>query len=176
MIHLCKKTFTVLIRGIIKLLNFVRPRLYMQLYNRYLKKIGVDIQGNAKFIHPSVRFDGKNYSMTHIGNGVIISRDVYLLIHDYSITNGLKAIGENLPKDAFWLKGIYIGENCFIGARAMILPGTRIGINCIVGAGSVVKGTIPDNSIVCGNPASVIANTVEWAAHKKKINDFIYNK
>lgn len=163
-------------RGFIKSLNFVRPRLYMKLYNAYLKKMGVDIQGNASFIHPTVRFDGKNYSMTHIGNEVIISRDVYLLIHDYSITNGLKAIGEILPKDAYWLKDIYIGENCFIGARAMILPGTRIGKNCIVGAGSVVKGNIPDNSVVMGNPAKILANTIEWSNRKKNINDFIFNR
>jgi len=148
----------------------------MRLYNQYLKKLGVDIQGNAKFIHPSVRFDGKNYSMTHIGDDVIISRDVYLLIHDYSITNGLKAIGENLSKDAYWLKDIYIGDNCFVGARAMILPGTRIGKNCIIGAGSVVKGNIPDNSIVTGNPAKILANTIEWSHRKKNINDYIFNK
>jgi acetyltransferase-like isoleucine patch superfamily enzyme len=27
----------------------------------------------------------------------------------------------------------------------------------------VVKGIIPDNSIVIGNPAKIIANTQEWA-------------
>ncbi len=171
-----KKIFFVILRGFIKLLNFVRPRLYMRLYNAYLKAQGVDIMGAPQFIHPTAIFDGKDYSKTHIGNGVIISREVYLLIHDYSITNGLKAIGENLPKDAFWLKDIYIGENCFIGARAMILPGTRIGKNCIVGAGSVVKGNIPDDSIVAGNPAKILANTIEWSERKKNINDYIFNK
>lgn len=163
-------------RGFIKSLNFVRPRLYMKLYNAYLKKLGVDIQGNASFIHPTVRFDGKNYSMTHIGNEVIISRDVYLLIHDYSITCGLKALGESLTKDAFWLKDIFIGDNSFIGAGAIILPGSKIGKNCIIGAASVVKGSIPDNCVACGNPAKCIANTIEWASRKKKVNDFIYNK
>ena len=171
-----KKIFFVILRGFIKLLNFVRPKLYMRLYNAYLKAQGVDIMGTPQFIHPTAIFDGKDYSKTHIGNGVIISREVYLLIHDYSITNGLKAIGENLPKDAFWLKDIYIGENCFIGARAMILPGTRIGKNCIVGAGSVVKGNIPDDSIVAGNPAKILANTIEWSERKKNINDYIFNK
>ncbi len=176
MIHLLKKMFAVLIRGVIKSLNFVRPRLYMRLYNLYLKKIGVDIQGCAQFIHPTVRFDGLAYSKTHIGHGVIISRDVYLLNHDFSITCGLRAIGDNITKDAYWLKEISIGSNSFVGARVLILPGTQIGSNCVIGAGAVVKGVIPNNSIVVGNPGKIIANTVEWASRKKNIKDFMFNR
>lgn len=48
---------------------------------------------------------------------------------------------------------VYIGNNVFIGMGATILMGADIGDNCIIGAGSVVKGTIPPNSVVAGNPA-----------------------
>lgn len=41
----------------------------------------------------------------------------------------------------------------------MILPGTKIGKFCIIGAGSVVKGNIPDYSIVVGNPCKIINDT-----------------
>ena len=51
---------------------------------------------------------------------------------------------------------VYIGNNVFIGMGATILMGADIGDNCIIGAGSVVKGTIPPNSVVAGNPARVI--------------------
>ncbi len=34
-----------------------------------------------------------------------------------------------------------------------------MGKNCIIGAGSVVRGNIPDNSVVMGNPAKVIMST-----------------
>ena len=44
----------------------------------------------------------------------------------------------------------------------MLLPGTRIGNNVIVGAGSVVKGTIPDNVIVFGNPAKIYNKSHVW--------------
>ena len=57
---------------------------------------------------------------------------------------------------------VSIGDNCFIGARVTILPGVKIGNNVIVGAGSVVKGEIPDNSVIFGNPAKVVAQTSEW--------------
>jgi len=53
-----------------------------------------------------------------------------------------------------------------------LLPGCKLGNNVIVGAGSVVRGEIPDNSIVIGNPAQVVGDTIEWA--KKKIAEGNY--
>lgn len=47
-----------------------------------------------------------------------------------------------------------------------------IGKNSIVGAGAVVKGEFPDNSIIAGNPAHVIANTIEWAEKKIELKDW----
>lgn len=58
---------------------------------------------------------------------------------------------------------IVVGENCFIGARATLLPGTVIGDNCVVGACSVVKGHIPNNSAIAGNPVKIIKRTEEYA-------------
>ncbi|MBD3749318.1 MAG: sugar O-acetyltransferase [Sphingobacteriales bacterium] len=53
-------------------------------------------------------------------------------------------------------KPITIGNDCWIGGGAIILPGITIGNNCVVGAGSVVTKAIPDNSMAVGNPAKVI--------------------
>lgn len=59
------------------------------------------------------------------------------------------------------LKGdVYIGDNCFIGIRSIILPNVRIGNNCIIGAGSVVTKDIPDNCIAAGNPAGIIKTNI----------------
>jgi acetyltransferase-like isoleucine patch superfamily enzyme len=46
------------------------------------------------------------------------------------------------------------------------MPGCYLGNNVIVGAGSVVRGKIPEDSIVIGNPAQIIGNTKEWAEKK----------
>ena len=62
---------------------------------------------------------------------------------------------------------VYIGNNVFIGMGATILMGADIGDNCIIGAGSVVKGTIPPNSVVAGNPARVICNLDEYARKRR---------
>lgn len=53
-------------------------------------------------------------------------------------------------------KNVEIGENCWIGEKAIILPGVTIGDWSIIGAGSVVNKSIPPYSIAAGNPAKVI--------------------
>ena len=50
----------------------------------------------------------------------------------------------------------YIGKNCVIGVRSIVLPGVIIGNSCIIGAGSVITKNVESNSIVAGNPAKVI--------------------
>lgn len=51
---------------------------------------------------------------------------------------------------------IKICEGAFIGARSIIMKGVTVGKHSIVGAGSVVTKSVPDNAIVCGNPAKVV--------------------
>ncbi|PSL19602.1 CatB-related O-acetyltransferase [Shimia abyssi] len=48
-----------------------------------------------------------------------------------------------------------IGNDVWIGYGALILPGARIGNGAIIGAGAVVGGTVPDYSVVTGNPGTV---------------------
>jgi acetyltransferase-like isoleucine patch superfamily enzyme len=51
---------------------------------------------------------------------------------------------------------IEIGNGCWIGARATILPGVRIGASSVVAAGSVVTADVPPNKLVGGVPARII--------------------
>lgn len=52
---------------------------------------------------------------------------------------------------------IEIGENVWVGANVSILKGAKIGNNCIIATGAVVlKGTYPENSVLAGNPATVV--------------------
>ena len=59
-----------------------------------------------------------------------------------------KAYQYNLP--------VKIGENCWIGAGAVILPGVTIGDNSVIGAGSVVTKDVPPNCVAVGNPCKVL--------------------
>lgn len=51
---------------------------------------------------------------------------------------------------------ITIGDNCWIGAGAIILPGVTIGDRTTIGAGAVVTKDIPADCVAAGNPARVI--------------------
>ena len=55
-------------------------------------------------------------------------------------------------------KEIVIGNDVWIGANTLIMKGVRIGNNVIVQAGSVIipNSNFPDNSLIGGNPASII--------------------
>lgn len=49
-----------------------------------------------------------------------------------------------------------IGDNTIIYSGAFILGPVKIGKNCVIGANSVVVCDVPDDSIVGGNPASIV--------------------
>lgn len=105
-------------------------------------------------------FSPESY-LIEIGDHVVICKNVYLITHEGAITIFHH---ENPDMDLFGR--ITIGDNSFIGMNSLILPKTTIGKNCVVGAGSVVRGIIPDNSVVAGNPAKVVMSTDEY---KKRI-------
>ena len=44
----------------------------------------------------------------------------------------------------------------------IILAGSHVGDNVIIGAGSIVRGNIPGNSVVAGNPARVVYSLEEY--------------
>lgn len=78
-----------------------------------------------------------------IGKCVTVGPNVMMYDHDHimDLTVGVKNSG-------FKLDDIVIGNNTWIGAGSIILSGTKIGENCIIAAGSVVKGIIPDNTVL----------------------------
>ena len=63
-------------------------------------------------------------------------------------------------------KPVIIGDNVWIGYRAMILKGVTIGNNSIVAANSVVTKDVPPNCIVAGNPAKIIRNNINWRSRQ----------
>jgi len=78
-----------------------------------------------------------------------------------SKTHKVDKIDVPVKDQGMYSKKITIGKNCWIGARAIILPGVEIGNNCIVGANAVVTNDIPSNKIVGGVPANIIKDRDE---------------
>jgi len=51
---------------------------------------------------------------------------------------------------------VKIGNNVWLARGAIVLPGVEIGDHAVVGAGSVVTTSVPDRTLVAGNPAQFV--------------------
>lgn len=145
---------------LLKIIAFISRCVSMNLYMSIIMKahevVGVHFSGRPEYIQADAYLDGSG-GLT-IGKGAVISTKVIILTHDWSFLKRIKCLpSDNYNKVAF--KAVNIGKNSFIGAGAIILPGSKIGEHCIIGAGAVVKGDIPDFSIVIGNPCKIIGDT-----------------
>jgi len=92
--------------------------------------------------------------LVEIGDHVAVSGGTQFLTHDGSAW----LMRPRRPQVQHFGR-ITVGGDTFIAQNCIILPGTRIGSNCVIGAGSVVRATVPDNSVVVGNPGRVVGRT-----------------
>ncbi|MFO8001905.1 MAG: acyltransferase [Marinilabilia sp.] len=94
---------------------------------------------------------GSEPFLIRLGDHVVVSNNVRFLTHD-----GAVWVFRPSDPDLDVFGTIKVGNNVCIGINVILLPNTEVGDNCIIGAGSVVKGKIPPNSVVFGNPAKVV--------------------
>lgn len=89
-------------------------------------------------------------SHIYVGDHTMFAPNVVVATAGHPILPALreKAYQYNMP--------VHIGNNCWIGAGALILPGVSIGDNTVIGAGSVVTHDIPANVVAVGNPCRVL--------------------
>ena len=80
-----------------------------------------------------------------IGNNCRLGNNMILVDHDHRIDN---IAGYDKAKEEYKTAPVSIGDNTWIGANSTILRGATIGKNCVIGAGSVVKGVVPDGTIL----------------------------
>lgn len=86
----------------------------------------------------------------HIGDNCMLAPGV----HIYTATHPLDATERNSGLELG--KPVTIGNNVWIGGRAVINPGVNIGDNVVVASGAVVTKNVPANVVVGGNPARII--------------------
>ena len=87
-----------------------------------------------------------------IGNDVIMGQDVrfHSENHNFSNTDVL------IRLQGVSNKGIYIGNNCWIGSGVVFLDGAELNDGCVVAANAVVTKKFPQNCVIGGIPAKII--------------------
>ena len=94
------------------------------------------------------------YGYATIGNDVMMGPEVVIYTQNHN----------HNCDDSFYKQGyedhkfVKIGDNVWIGRRAMFMPGSEVGNNVVVSAGSVVTKKFGNNVIIGGVPARIIKN------------------
>lgn len=114
----------------------------------------IDKEGATVEIGDNCRING---AYIHAQKSIVIGKNTVIASGTQIIdSNGHNTQSINRTKERDNAVEIVIGDNVWIGLNVVILKGTKIGSNSVVGANSVVKGFFPKNSLIVGNPASIV--------------------
>ncbi|MDQ0171569.1 sugar O-acetyltransferase [Paenibacillus tundrae] len=124
--------------------------------------------GDHLYMEPNIHFD-YGYNI-HVGNHFYTNFNCTILdvcevrigdhclmgpdVHIYTATHPLDPIQRAAGPE--YGKPVTLGNNVWIGGRAIINPGVNIGHNVVIASGAVVTKDVPDNVVVGGNPARII--------------------
>lgn len=135
-------------------------------YEKWLREQGVVIGKNLRlFNHKSIRFDTTTPGLITIGDNVSITADVSILTHDFCSSVFREKYHDYLPGRS----KVIIGNNVYIGQKAIILRGVTIGDNVIIAAGAIVTKDVPSDSVVAGVPARVVCTLDEYYQKRKAV-------
>jgi acetyltransferase-like isoleucine patch superfamily enzyme len=91
-----------------------------------------------------------------IGDNVLIASKVFITDHFHGDVTSKDIQLAPFERQLYSRGPIKIEKNVWIGEGVVILPGVTIGENCIIGANAVVTKTFPKNSVIGGNPAKIL--------------------
>ena len=140
-------------RSIVMVREMIRAVLLYLRHFYLVKFYGMRISKSARVSWGTV-LDRVNPEGIEICDEAYLASGAVVLTHDYC---------RNKKVDT------RIGRRCFIGANAIIMPGVDVGNESIVGSGSIVPKDVPPNSIVVGNPATVIKQGIHLSRWGKLV-------
>ncbi len=123
-------------------LNSILARL---LLSKYMCKYGYEIPVSVQI--------GKGFYIGHMGGIAVNSGAVFG--NNVNISKGVTVGGSYRGQK----KGVpVIGNLVWIGSNAVLVGNIRIGDNVLIAPNAYVNFDVPNNSIVIGNPATIIKN------------------
>jgi acetyltransferase-like isoleucine patch superfamily enzyme len=132
------------------------------------RQIGMKVGEGCRLYSLQVRSEAE---LVELGDNVIVSGEVMFITHDGSVFTAL----DRFPGINGHYGRIRIGNNCFIGMRATIMPGVELGDRCVVAAGAIVMDSFPANSVIAGNPATTVCPTSMYMELKKHNAATVYD-
>jgi maltose O-acetyltransferase len=106
--------------------------------------------GSGNYFNRNLMIDA--CGTVEIGDENMFGPDVYIADSNHTFQEGLS------PKALPMKRGhVKIGNNCWIGAKAIILANVELGDGSIVGAGAVVTKSVAAGAVVAGVPARPIS-------------------
>lgn len=116
----------------------------------------ISVGEHAMLIGPSELAAIEGTAIT-VGKDAMFSSEVHLRTGDSHSVLDLEGRRINASRD------ITLGDHVWIGTRATCLKGTVIGDNCIVGACALVSGKFEEpNCVIAGVPAKTVKRGVNW--------------
>jgi maltose O-acetyltransferase len=88
-----------------------------------------------------------------IGRDVMMGPDVVIIARNHAFQDTDAPMIEQGYDEP---RAVAIGNDVWIGTRAIILPGIAVGDGAVIAAGAVVTKDVPAGAVVGGNPARVI--------------------
>lgn len=110
----------------------------------------------------TVHFGTEPYLIS-IHDNVICAANVEFINHDVSVFNAARYLGLRRG-DIDKVGSIELFDNCFVGAKTILMPNCSVGKNSIIAAGSIVTKHVPDNEVWGGIPAKFIMKTEDYFA------------
>ena len=134
-----------------------------------LARAGIPAARFATFIHPQaiVSVSARIGNGCLIFAGAVIGADV--IVGDFSdvMSNAVISHGCTIGDCSFVASGamlggeVRIGEACFLGLNCSVRERLLIGSRSILGQGSVILNDVLDGSVMAGNPARKIRDTLK---------------
>ena len=144
---------------------------------------GVLIGHDCQILGSKFPFGSEPYLIS-IGNHVRINAGCQFFTHDggawtlrgFGNVSNLEIGNSNMEnlKDVDLFGTIEIGNNVQISSNVIILPRVKIGDNCIIGAGAIVTRDMPDGMVCVGVPCKPIETVQEY--YEKNKNRIMHTK
>ena len=119
--------------------------------------------GDSVLMSPGSRLSASDEIV--IGNGVMMANGTYVTDSDWHTIYDRTARSEKVTP-------VHIGDNVWLGDHSTVLKGVTIGENSVVAARAVVTRDVPANVVVAGNPAKVVKELDPQREFKTRMDYF----